>query len=139
MAEVNSKSSGEQKHHEYTREDIKDLMSSLFSMKAEVARIEAEAKPIKEEIKKIEGVVLSLLEVDEKIAHKGLGTISVKEEEVPNVEDWDKVYRHIQENGAFYLLSRRLLAAPYREMLDQGLDLPGVTTTTIRKLSVRKS
>ncbi|MGR5253615.1 hypothetical protein ACPV5S_15565 [Vibrio astriarenae] len=124
---------------EFTRDDIKPLMEELFSLRAQITETETQLKPVKERKTQIENTLLGLLDVDEKIAHKEIGTISVKEEDVPQVDDWDAVYRYIHAEQAFYLLSRRLLAAPYRELLEQGQDVPGTSPTTVRKLSVRKA
>ena len=64
-------------------------------------------------------------------------TLSIKEEIVPTVEDWDKVYQHILDTKQFELLQKRMSATAYRELLQLGMDLPGVTSTELTRVNFR--
>ena len=62
----------------------------------------------------------------------------MSEQVVPSVTDWDEVYKYIKDNDAFYLLQRRMNAAPYRELLGTEEQVPGVEALTVKKLGLLK-
>lgn len=65
-------------------------------------------------------------------------SISISEQVVPTVENWDQVYDYIRQHDAFYLLQRRMNTGPYKELLDMGEELPGVTPFTKRSINMTK-
>lgn len=130
----------ETKTLDISREDIPDMVKRLFEVRGQIAEIKAgELKELSDELKTLENHLVFLMEEGEKISFDGAGTVSAKTEVVPVVDDWEKVYEHIHKEKAFYLLGRKLLAAPFREALLQGLEIPGVSSTKISKLNVRKA
>lgn len=66
-------------------------------------------------------------------------TVTVSEQTMPNVEDWDAFYDFIRENDAFYMLQRRVSTGPYREMLQMEQDVPGVKPYVQRKINMRSA
>lgn len=120
--------------------DRKAVITELFEVREKIAEIEAgELKKLKKRRKEIEDTLIGTMEVGEKASFAGIGTVSCSEETVPSVDDWDDVYAYILKNNAFYLLARKLNAAPYRESLNIGEEIPGVSSVKLRKLNVRKA
>lgn len=126
--------------------DRKQLIEELFKVRDEIDRLEKlHIKDLKARKKELENALLAELEVGEKAAFQGIGTVSVKEEIVPHVTDWDAVFTYVRENNAFHLLAKRFLAAPFREHLqavESGLEdkpIDGVEPTVVRKLNVQKA
>jgi hypothetical protein len=64
-------------------------------------------------------------------------SVSISEEVVPHVDDWDAVYNYIQDSGDFALLQRRMSAAAYRELLQTTTKVPGINPRTVRKVNMR--
>lgn len=60
----------------------------------------------------------------------------VVEEEVPVVNDWEKLYAHIKKKGEFDLLNRALNRAAVKAR--DGKKIPGVGAFHAKKLSVTK-
>lgn len=67
------------------------------------------------------------------------GSVSIREEVVPTVEDWDKVWAYIGRNKAFHLIQRRMSNPAWREALEQGKKIPGIKPFKKRSLSVTAS
>lgn len=67
-----------------------------------------------------------------------LGTATVTLEVLPNLTDMDALWMYIKENDAPHLLQRRVSASAYRELVDAGVEIPGITTYIQRKISLRK-
>lgn len=63
--------------------------------------------------------------------------ISLSDEIVPTVTDWEALFQYIEREGAFYLLQKRMAAGAYREAHQMGLEIPGVEPFTKTKMSVR--
>jgi hypothetical protein len=75
------------------------------------------------------------------VTRTGIGpfSMSVSEQLVGNVQDWDNVYQFIAANDAFHLLQRRLSNAAYKELLDLGTTIEGIEPFIKRSLNFRKS
>ena len=66
-------------------------------------------------------------------------TVSIRSVDELVVDDWELLYEHIRNTGEFELMQKRLAVRAAGERLDDGLSLPGVRTTEVDKLSVRKN
>jgi hypothetical protein len=64
-------------------------------------------------------------------------TVSLKQEIVPTVDDWDMLHQHIIDTKQFELLQKRMSATAYRELLQMGQAVPGVTSTELTRINFR--
>lgn len=119
---------------------LDDLAQQRFELRERKRALNNEIAEIDRELDENE---IQILEVADALGMKrfavGKLTFSVSENVVGSVEDWDKVYEYIKENDAFYLLQRRLANAAFKEMLDDGNDLPGVVPFVKRSINMRAS
>ena len=109
--------------------NMDDMLNDLAETRKELASLLEKEKILKS--KKLELVV--------SISHPRTNacTISLKTEVVPTVEDWDALHQHITDTGRFELLQKRMSATAYRELLQLGMDLPGVTSTELTRVNFR--
>lgn len=108
------------------------------------ARITAEKElaAVKQKEDEMKNELLSILEESSLSSASGsIASISLSENVVPTVEDWDKFYQYVHRHKAYHLLERRPAAAPYREELEirSGKDIPGVKPFTRKTLNMSKS
>jgi len=113
-----------------------DTLYALKQTKAELARKE---RTIGEQIREHE------TKLQEELKNLGISkasgekaTIRVSSLNTPSVKDWDALYEYIRENDAFYLLQRSVNGAPYRELIDAGVEVPGVETFSKTSISTTK-
>jgi hypothetical protein len=70
-------------------------------------------------------------------------TASITEQELPQAEDWERIYKWIKRNPVegFALLQRRLNTAPWRDLLHArgNRPIPGIGIYKKRALSVKKT
>ena len=119
--------------------DRKRAVEEFFEIKHQIKVIEErELKGLKARLKELEAQFLANLEVGEMAAFAGAGSVSVKEEIQPKVNNWDAFYNYVTENNAFYLMPRKVNGAPFREALDAGIEVAGLEPVTIRKLTTAK-
>lgn len=64
-------------------------------------------------------------------------TVTVTNQDIYSVTDWDAMYEYILKNKATYLLQRRLMQKGIEELVIGGHDLP-VDKFTKHKVSIRK-
>jgi len=57
----------------------------------------------------------------------------------PQVEDWARLYQHVQNTGEFELLFRRINPAAVKERWELKKAVPGVGKFPVEKLSVTKA
>ena len=72
-------------------------------------------------------------------ARGALGSATIVETVVPQIDDWDLVADWIKENDALYLLHRRISSVAWKELRDMGEDIPGVEPYTKVSVSLRKA
>lgn len=65
-------------------------------------------------------------------------TFTSTPKEVPQVVDWERLYRHIKRANAFELLQRRVGVGAVRERWAQGKTVPGVSQETVPGYSLTK-
>ena len=119
---------------------IGDLARLADNVREQKRDLERQAKALTEELDQIKDAILAKLDEQEvdRIAVDGI-TISKSSNTQPSVEDWDQVYAFIAENNLFPLLQRRITATLWREMLEAGEVVPGITPFVKRDVNIRVS
>lgn len=64
--------------------------------------------------------------------------VTVVNDDVPQVEDWDAFYKYLAKTKEFDLMQRRLSAEAVELRWAQGKKVPGVKSFKVTKLSVSK-
>jgi hypothetical protein len=67
-----------------------------------------------------------------------LARVTVVNDEVPQVKDWDELYKFISRTKSFELLNRALSKSAATERLAAGKKIPGVEMFPIVKVSINK-
>ena len=119
---------------------VGSLIDELYELGLRKKEIEAQLNDLKAEIEEREKVVMGLLDQQEITLGRGrVGKVSITENVVPNVVDWEAFGQYVIENGALYLMERRPSVKAWRELHESGDTPPGTTPFTKRGLSVRKA
>lgn len=115
-----------------------DLVDQLSTLRTARLALEETVKTMKKDESRIEDEFLQLAD-DQKttVAAGQLAKASITDSVVPQVNDWDALYRFIQRKKYWHLLERRCASASYRELLEQGVKVPGTVPFTRRKLNLR--
>ncbi len=124
-----------------TKQTIGDLIDNLFELREDIRAQNKIIDGLKGEKAEIEAQLMERLDAQgiDKSAGE-VATVSISENIVPNVEDWDSFYKFISRYKRFDLLERRAAAAPFRELLEdrRGKPIPGVQSYPKRTLNLRK-
>mgnify|MGYP003326872420 CR=1 FL=1 len=64
-------------------------------------------------------------------------SVSINQDTVPEVTDWDAVYEHINTTKDYSLLQRRVSSTAYKELLKLGENVPGLQPRDIRRINFR--
>lgn len=107
------------------REQKRDLNAAIADIDAQFEEIEA-------------NVLAKLQEIGVDSSKSKLASATISETVVPNVEDWDAFGRYIIDTNQLFLLQRRTSIAAYRDLLQAGETIPGVSPFTKTSLSLRK-
>ena len=68
---------------------------------------------------------------------EGIATATITSKTVPTVRDWDTFYAWIMNNNMPQLLQKRVLQTGYKELRDQGIEIPGVEDFELEDLAFR--
>jgi hypothetical protein len=118
---------------------IGDLSRKLFDLKSKKAELNKEVKELNPLIEETEKELLTKMR-DEGLPSisNDLGTIYISPQVVPNVINWDMFYEFIRKTNSFHLLERRLTSTAYREMVENGEEVPGVDPSRFDQVRTRK-
>lgn len=115
------------------------IIAEMFEIRNERKRISERDKVLVDIWRTLEAELMRLGdEMGMRRMSSDLGTATITAEVLPLVDDWDDVHRYIVENDACHLLQRRVSSAAFRELQDAGIDVPGLSPYTQRKISLRK-
>jgi hypothetical protein len=125
--------------HEQT---LEDLINRAFAMRESVRVHEAQGKEMKKILTALENDILDILE-DQGVTKMGtsLATVSVSEQLSPTVDPlhWPEVFQYLFDNGYLELIRKQLNSGAWKELLQQGIEVPHVTPFLGRKLNMVKA
>lgn len=116
-----------------------DIVRRMREVRDERRRISERDKELVDEWRKLELELLTRLdEQGQDMARvKDVGTATITEKTLPQVVDWDEFYDYIKDQDALYLLQRRISTSAWNELMNSGIDVPGVTPYVQRQISLR--
>ncbi|MGA1777114.1 MAG: hypothetical protein ACO39G_08560 [Flavobacteriaceae bacterium] len=117
---------------------IDEMLNELTSVRQQLVTLLDQEKELKRTKDMLETQIATSLK-EQGIDRVGNDqcTVSIKQEIVPTVEDWDALHRHILDTQQFELLQKRMSATAYRELLQMGQAVPGVTSTELTRINFR--
>ena len=119
---------------------LNDLLVEVAKIRGEIKTVQAEEKSLKSQQRELESQISIRTQEQglDKISND-VCTISLRNEIVPTVEDWDQLHEHITDTGQFELLQKRVSATAYRELIAAGMDVPGVKSTELTRINFRST
>ena len=125
-------------------QSIGELINSLYETREGLREIGKQEKTLKDTYHDLEQTLLEKLDEQGTSASRSdKASVSITEQEIAQLEDFDAFIDYIAENQAWHLLQRRLASRATLEELQQLTDedpnaeLPGVRCLTQRKLGLR--
>ena len=117
------------------------IIDALFEIREQRRELARQDKALSEEADTLERLLMERLDAEETTKAAGrAASVSVSEEVVPNIDDWEAFYGYVRDNDAFHLLQRRINTAAWRETAElDGMPPQGTTPFTKRKLNLRKN
>jgi hypothetical protein len=121
-----------------TEININDLIEKRAEIKRESELLNVRLKDLKAAQDEIDLALLKKMDA-EGLSRTANGdySVSINEDTVPDVEDWDALYNHIISTRDFSLIQRRISSTAYKELLKLGEGVPGLSPRTIRKINFR--
>ncbi len=107
---------------------VKDLR---IAMQKEVDEVEKREKELRDHL-------INEMDADSEGAVGKRYVAAIKTEEVPIVEDWDDFNDYMLDEDRVDLLQKRLSVKAIKELLDDGVKVPGINTMIVKKVSLTK-
>lgn len=119
---------------------LEDLIRDRADVKAKMDGLNAELKELRKTQDEIDYELLKKLD-DQGVTKTGsdVASVSIREDMVPEVTDWDSLYAHVTATGDFGLLQRRVSSTAYKEALKLGEEVPGLQPREIRRINFRSN
>jgi hypothetical protein len=114
-------------------------IKQLKKLKIKKENLTKKLKEINEQEGYLEGLVINELRQEglTKVTAAGI-TVSIKNEVYPKIENWDTVLSYIIKEKQYALLSKRVNNSLWREMLEGGLSVEGISTFEKQSLIFRR-
>ena len=113
-------------------------VDQMWALREKKRELEASVKDLEGQISDLESTIM------ESMAEQGLdkmsgvlASVSITTNTVAQVEDWDAFWAFIHKKKYGHLLQRRVSDPAYRELLDQGVKVPGVSPFSKQRLNLR--
>jgi hypothetical protein len=118
---------------------LDDEIDRMFMLREQKRGLENQIKEVNTEFNKVHEWCLERMdEVGTSTARGRYASVSITESVVPRIEDWGAVQDWIMENDGIYLVHKRISSGPWKELLDTGEIVPGISPYTKRQISLRK-
>jgi|TARA_B110000908_G_scaffold151204_1_gene185763 hypothetical protein len=118
--------------------NINELIESRAEVKDAIAGLNAELKEFNKTKDDLDYQLLT------KLDEQGLSrtandkaSVSINQDLVPDVTDWDALYEHISNTKDYSLLQRRVSSTAYKELLKLEQEVPGLQPREIRRINFR--
>jgi hypothetical protein len=117
------------------------MADRLYKLKALKAEAQAKLDAIDDERKAIEAELINRLPKDDSTGVQGkVARVSLIIKDVPQVEDWVKVYAYVAKQKAWHLLQKRVSSKAVEELWEDGKKVPGIVaypkvTVSLNKIS----
>lgn len=119
---------------------VGDMIETVAALRGRRQAINDELKSLNAELEQAEQALMSALDAQgTQFAGSTTHRASITETVVPTVTDWDQVEQYMLEQGALFLLQRRISAPAWRELLESGEPVPGTEPFTKRGISLTKA
>ena len=118
---------------------VNQLINERADIKGQMDQLNKELKELRAESDYLDVLLLKKMDAEgvSRTANDA-ASVSINEDTVPNVDDWDELYNHVTSTGDFSLLQRRVSSTAYKEMLKMGEAVPGLSPRTVRRVNFRK-
>ena len=119
---------------------LNDLLAEYGTVRDGIKDLQAQEKELNTLKRELESQIAIRMTEEglDKISNGGR-TISLKNEIVHDVKDWDALQQHVAETGEFELLHRRVSATAYREKVALGTSVPGVADRELTRINYRST
>jgi hypothetical protein len=118
--------------------NINELIEARAKVKGEKVSLNAQLKELNKTESELDYQLLTQLD------EQGLSrtandkaSVSINQDTVPEVTDWDAFYAYVLEQRDFSLLQRRVSSTAYKELLKLGEGIPGLQPREIRRINFR--
>ena len=115
-----------------------ELLTELTEVRTNLKTLQEKERGFKSRKMELEARIVSILKEQgiDRVGNDGC-TLSIKQEFVPTVEDWDQVYQYLIQTKQFELIQKRMSATAFRELLQMGMNVPGVKATELTRVYFR--
>lgn len=117
---------------------LNELITRHKQIKQEKAELNVKLSALEKEQKQIGYELLNYLNDHNQIAcETAAGKVVRTENTFPKIDDWEEALRWIFESENTQLVRRQLNATAFRELLNTGVETPGLSKVTVYDVTVR--
>lgn len=117
---------------------LNDLIKKRATLKEEMDSLNRQLKELRAEQDDVDVQLLKKMDAEGTVRTANeQASVSINEDTVPEVQDWEALYEHVLANKDFSLIQRRVSSVAYKELLKMGMDVPGLAPRVVRRINFR--
>lgn len=114
------------------------LIDQMWALREKKRELESAVKDVEGQIADIESNLMEQMAAQGVDKMSGaMASVSITTSTIAQVEDWDAFWAFIHKKKYGHLLQRRVSDPAYRELLEQGVTVPGVSPFSKQRLNLR--
>ena len=119
--------------------DLPNLIDAYVDARNARLSMQKEVNELQQEENKFKAELIERLKTENLVAAaSATSLVKYIVDDKPIASDWDAIYEYIMKNEAFDLLQRRLLESAIKSRWEDGVEIPGVATYPVDKLTISK-
>lgn len=117
-----------------------EIIARMVEITNRRRELSAEDSILSDELEELESAVKARMAEQgvNRIASKA-GSVSLKEQIVPQIHDRDAFEAWVLETGNLHLLQNRIAIGAFKEMVESGQEVPGLTPFTKISVNLRQA
>lgn len=121
--------------------NISDLINSLVEVRQQRAQLAVQDKELVQKATQLEADIMhAMTEAGTFRAASDVGhTVNMAKKVHPTIVSWDDFYNYLAETRNFDLIQKRLSGPAFRDRWDQGVAIPGASSSEVWELSISQS
>jgi hypothetical protein len=118
--------------------NLGEIIEQRVANKKAIDDVNAQLKELNKQKSELDwNLIQTLDQQGQTKAANDVASVAVREEVVPQVENWEQFFEWLAETRNFEVLQRRLSSTACRELWALGVAIPGVTPRELRKIAIR--
>jgi hypothetical protein len=123
-----------------TKTTIGKCADKLYKLRQERLKLQQVLESLKKEETELKNYLIdNISKFDSSGVMGKIASVRIITKDVPQVDDWDQLFKYVHKHKAFDLLQRRVSSEAVRQRWEEEQTIDGISTFTVVDVSITKN